>query len=78
MESKKESALNLMLLVLDLTKEVESEVRLIVRDIGIETFFLKIDILNLPSEVQEKVDVFKEIIEEVDNVQKKSGEIYGK
>lgn len=78
MESKKDSALNLMLLVLDLTKEVESEVRLIVRDIGMKTFFLEIDVLNLPNEVKEKVVAFKEIVGELDNIQKKEGDIYGK
>ncbi|MEA1975866.1 MAG: hypothetical protein U9N10_10085, partial [Bacillota bacterium] len=78
MESKKDRALNLMLLVLDLTKEVESEVRLIVRDIGMETFFLEIDVLNLPNEVKEKVVAFKEIVGELDNIQKKEGDIYGK
>lgn len=78
MESKKDSALNLMLLVLDLTKEVESEVRLIVRDIGMKTFFLEIDVLNLPNEVKEKVVAFKEIVGELDNIQKKAGDIYGK
>lgn len=70
-EARQENTIDLMLKVLDFSKQTELEIRWIIEDIGIENFLINIDALDISNEIKEKVNALKNIIDEVgDNCDK--------
>lgn len=82
-KTEQEKVIELMSQILDFNQEIEVEIKNIIEGIGIRKFFFEIDSLNLSDEIKGKVNVLKEITQNIDeNVQTvdfaKDGDIYDK
>lgn len=82
-KTEQEKVIELMSQILDFNQEIEVEIKNIIKGIGIRKFFFEIDSLNLSDEIKGKVNVLKEIIQNIDeNVQSvdfaKDGDVYDK
>lgn len=61
-KKEKEKAVELIFEILEVDQEVGVRIRDAVKEEGIESFLLNIDILDFPDEIKEKVNALKEII----------------
>jgi len=59
-----EKAINSMMQLLEIHLEMEMEIRIIIKKIGLKEFLLLIELLNLTDEVKEKVKALKEVGDE--------------